>query len=65
MPKELLVLQCLFLYLAHALSPFIGFALTATIVVCGLLSLILAGPLSMIRTIYVSAPHKKKAKTAL
>ncbi|HEY4383817.1 MAG TPA: hypothetical protein VGN34_04980 [Ktedonobacteraceae bacterium] len=57
-----LVLQYIFLSIGHALSPFIGFALTAPIVVCGLLSLFLAGPLSMIKHIYTSAPHKKKAR---
>lgn len=60
----LLILQCLFLYLTHMLSPFIGFVLTAPIVVCGLLSLILAGPLSTAKHVYANIPRKKRAKTA-
>ncbi len=58
----LLVSQYLFLYLTHHLSSSIGFALTAPIVICVILALVLSGPLSTAKHMYLSAPHKKRVK---
>jgi len=60
----LIGLQYLFLFLSHAFSSTIAFALTAPIIFCVILSVILAGPLSMARAMYKSAPHKKKVEKA-
>jgi chromosome segregation ATPase len=57
----LVMLQILFLYLFGApLDISVKFALIAPIVICSALALLLSHPLSMIRHIYLSAPHKKK-----
>jgi hypothetical protein len=60
----LIGLQYLFLFLNHAFSSSTAFALTAPIIFCVILSIILAGPFSMVRAMYKSAPHKKKVEKA-
>ncbi len=61
----LLALQYVFLLWFHIpISGFVSLALIAPLVLCALLSMLLAHPLSMLRHIYLSAPRKQKAKKA-
>lgn len=59
----LVVLQFLFLYLFHVafVTP-VAFSIVAPIVLCVALAFLLAQPVSMVKDIYHSAPHKKRVK---
>lgn len=59
----MIVLQFISLALFHVgMGIFTSIALIAPIIVCGILALVLSQPISMMRHIYESAPHKKKVK---
>ncbi|GAC1583846.1 MAG: hypothetical protein PVS3B3_20290 [Ktedonobacteraceae bacterium] len=59
----LVILQYLFLFLLHVqIVLAITISLIAPIVVCVLAAIVLSGPFSAIRHLYISAPHKKKVK---
>jgi Fe2+ transport system protein B len=59
----LVVLQCVFLYILHVsfVAP-ISVSLFAPIVLCAMLSLVFSHPITMLKYIYTSAPHKKRVK---
>ena len=60
----LIVLQFLALSLFHV--PFVSavsFAIFAPVILCSLLAFVLVRPLTTVKDIYESAPHRKKAKT--
>lgn len=59
----MIILQFISLALFHvSMGVFTTIALIAPIIVCGILALVLSQPISMMRHIYESAPHKKKVK---
>jgi hypothetical protein len=59
----LVVLQCVCLYILHvSLGASISFALFAPIVLCAFFALLLSHPITMLKHIYTSAPHKKRLK---
>jgi chromosome segregation ATPase len=59
----LVVLQFIFLVLLRVpLAGSVSLALLAPIVICSVLSIVLATPFTMVKHIYESAPHKKRVK---
>ncbi len=62
----LVVLQFLFIFLLHAhITSIVSLSITAPIILCVMLALILAKPVDLLRYMYLSAPHKKKMKRSV
>ncbi len=62
----LIVLQCLFLFLLHVrFTPPLAFSIFAPILVCVIVAIVFSHPISMLRHVYTSAPHKKKVTKQL
>ncbi len=61
----LVILQFSFLAFLHVpLLMSVSLSLVAPLILCAVLAFVLATPLHLLRTIYLSAPHKKKIKKA-